>query len=191
MRVSEIRDERGRSLTFRNRVIEFLDHPTWQVHQLIVALPRPLATCDSVTIAVAYGGYMLGYSETGWEYLHDRIDSTYTLLRMDTYAEAMEGGQDEISKLERRGYTREHSSSLCRGDGGTTPNCRIISCGRGSDIQRRRIGGIGAMNQPRTLSAGVLIRRAARSSGRREMRAMPATRLRRSRSTWPRHSQGA
>ena len=86
MRVSEIRDERGRSLTFRNRVIEFLDHPTWHVHQLIVALPRPLATRDSVTIAVAYGGDMLGYSETGWEYLHDRIDSTYTLLRMDTYA---------------------------------------------------------------------------------------------------------
>lgn len=86
MRVKQVRDERGAPLAYRDRVIEFLDHPTWQVHQIIVALPRPLAPRDSITLDVAYGGYMLGYSETGWTYLHDRIDSTYSLLRMDTYA---------------------------------------------------------------------------------------------------------
>ena len=84
-RATRVRDERGTFLAYRDRVVEFLDHPTWQVHQIVVALPRPLAPRDSATRDVAYSGYMLGYSETGWTYFHDRIDSAYSLLRMDTH----------------------------------------------------------------------------------------------------------
>ena len=86
MRVTRVRDARGAPLRYRDRVIEFVDHPTLQVHQVVVALPTPLAPRDSTTLDVGYGGYMLGYSEAGWSYTRDRIDSAYSLLRMDTYA---------------------------------------------------------------------------------------------------------
>lgn len=86
MRVARVRDAHGTPLRYRDRVIEFVDHPTLQVHQVVVDLPTPLAPRDSTTLDVGYGGYMLGYSETGWSYTRDRIDSAYSLLRMDTYA---------------------------------------------------------------------------------------------------------
>lgn len=86
MHVARVRDANGAPLRYRDGVIEFVDHPTLQVRQIVVDLPAPLAPHDSTTLDVGYGGYMLGYSESGWTYTHDRIDSAYSLLRMDTYA---------------------------------------------------------------------------------------------------------
>ena len=86
MRVTDVYDARGTPLPFRERVVEFLDHPTFQVRQVVVSLPKPLSPGDSTTLRIRYGGYLVGYAETGWGYLHDRIDSAYTLIRMDTYA---------------------------------------------------------------------------------------------------------
>ena len=86
LRVTGVRDATGAPLSFRERVVEFLDHPTFQARQLVVSLPRSVLPGDSTTIRITYDGYLLGYAETGYSYLHDRIDSTYSLIRMDTYA---------------------------------------------------------------------------------------------------------
>ena len=86
MRVTSVHDDGGAPMVFSDRVIEFLDHPTFQVRQIVITLPKPLAPGDSIVLRIAWGGYLVGYGETGWSYLHDQIDSTYSLLRMDTYA---------------------------------------------------------------------------------------------------------
>jgi aminopeptidase N len=86
MRASSVRDANGSPLTFTQPVVEFDDHPTLQVRQIIVTLPKPLGAGDSTQIAIDYRGELLGYSETGMLYVRDHIDSAYTLIRDDAFA---------------------------------------------------------------------------------------------------------
>jgi hypothetical protein len=86
MRVSAVRDDRGKDLAFRQSVVVFADFGQLQVNQLLVALPAPLAPGALTTIEVGYEGHLLGYAETGMRYIQDRIDSAFTILRADSYA---------------------------------------------------------------------------------------------------------
>ncbi|HEX9127983.1 MAG TPA: M1 family aminopeptidase [Gemmatimonadaceae bacterium] len=91
MRVTDVRDGAGRPIAFTQPVVEFADHATLQVRQVNVALPRPLAAGGSTVVRIDYRGALLGYSETGMLYVQDRIDSAYSLLRMDAFAYPIAG----------------------------------------------------------------------------------------------------
>ena len=83
LRVASVRDERGHDLAFHQAVVAFEDEARLQVHQVLVTLAEPLAPGARTTIEIQYGGYLLGYTETGMLYVHDRIDPTFTILRDD------------------------------------------------------------------------------------------------------------
>jgi hypothetical protein len=86
LRVTAVRDSRGRELRFSQSVVAFRDFGPLQVNQIVVTLGQPLAPKAQTGIQVRYEGYLLGYAETGMRYVQDRIDSAFTILRPDSYA---------------------------------------------------------------------------------------------------------
>ncbi len=86
MTVHDVRGEGGRRLPFRQQVVAFEDLPTWQVNHVLVPLPHPLKKGERVTLEVEYGGYLLGYAETGMRYIQDRVDPSLTIIREDANA---------------------------------------------------------------------------------------------------------
>jgi hypothetical protein len=86
MRVRDVVDASGRKMRFQQTVVSVEDFSKLQVNHLRVPLPSPLAHGKETTIEIRYGGYLLGYSETGMLYVKDRVDSAYTLLREDADA---------------------------------------------------------------------------------------------------------
>lgn len=86
MRATDVRDDAGRQLAFTQPVVEFEDNPTLQVRRVKITLPRPLLPGQSAVIQIDYRGALLGYAETGMSYVRDRIDSAYTLIRLDSFA---------------------------------------------------------------------------------------------------------
>jgi len=86
MRATDVRDYAGGRLAFTQPVVEFEDHATLQVRQVNVTLPRPLPPGQSAVVQIDYRGALLGYAETGMSYVRDRIDSAYTLIRLDAFA---------------------------------------------------------------------------------------------------------
>lgn len=86
MTASAVRDDRGRPLPFAQRVVRFHDDPMRQVTQLIVQLPHAAPPHQRQTLRVAYDGNLVGYTEIGWLYVHDRIDSAFTILRAEALA---------------------------------------------------------------------------------------------------------
>lgn len=85
-RVRAVRDDRGKDLAFTQTVVAFEDFAQQQVNQLLVTLPEPLASGKQVAIEVQYDGHLLGSAETGMRYIQDRIDTAFTILRLDSRA---------------------------------------------------------------------------------------------------------
>ena len=86
MEVGSIRDERGGELEFSQRVVSFEDWPQLQVTFVEVPLAEPLPPGGERALLIHYGGYLLGYSETGMRYVRDRVDPEFTIIRPDAYA---------------------------------------------------------------------------------------------------------
>ena len=86
MSVSSVRGAQDAGLPFVERVVSFEDFPQLQVNAVTVSLARPLASGDTTSIEVAWGGYLLGYAETGMLYVKDRVDTAFTILRNDAFA---------------------------------------------------------------------------------------------------------
>jgi aminopeptidase N len=86
LNVRAVRDSGGVSRDFSQRVVAFEDFGKLQANHILVPLAPALAPGQEVTLELEYGGHVLGYAETGMLYVRDRIDTTYTLLRMDTFA---------------------------------------------------------------------------------------------------------
>jgi hypothetical protein len=76
----------GRALPFAQDVVRFEDDSLRQVTLVGVRLARPVAAGAQVTIDVDFGGHLVGYTETGSLYIRDRVDSAFTILRVDAYA---------------------------------------------------------------------------------------------------------
>ena len=83
--VESLHDDAGSPLTFSQAVASFEDEKTLQVNRVVVRLPAPLLPGDSIVLEMAYGGYLLGYTEV-MAYVHDRIDEEYSLFRPDAFA---------------------------------------------------------------------------------------------------------
>ena len=86
MSIREVRDAAGRRLPVRTSVSLFEDEPLRQVVYARVALPRPIAPGQAVTLTTVFGGALAGYVEAGNLYVKDRIDRRFTILREDALA---------------------------------------------------------------------------------------------------------
>lgn len=92
MTVSTVRDGSGRPLRYMQDVERFHDEPLWQVNHLRVTLPRAIPAGGRTTVRIEYAGNLVGYTEVGWLYVKDRIDTAFTILRADALAFPIVGG---------------------------------------------------------------------------------------------------
>lgn len=76
----------GAALPFTQDIVVFEDDSLLQVDAMTITLPRDVIPGDSVALTVAYGGHLVGYEETGSLYIHDRIDTAFTIIRQDAFA---------------------------------------------------------------------------------------------------------
>lgn len=86
MRVTSVTDGDGRAVTFRQQVTSFADWERFQVNAIEVELAAPLAPDASTRLSVVYEGYLVGYTETGMQYVRDHVDRAFTILREDALA---------------------------------------------------------------------------------------------------------
>lgn len=86
MTVNSVRNATGRRMAYAEHVALFADDHKLQVDHIVVDLGRSLAPGAQREVVIDYGGSLVGYVETGMEYLRDRIDTAFTILRADAYA---------------------------------------------------------------------------------------------------------
>jgi hypothetical protein len=103
MQVTALRDGNGSSIPFTQTVTTFEDFGKLQATYVEATLPEPLAPGDTATVEIEYGGYLLGYAETGMLYVQDRIDPAFTILRPDARAYP-EIAVPSIAAIRRAGF---------------------------------------------------------------------------------------
>lgn len=88
MEVETASDAQGKLLAFAQKVVKFPDEPAWQVNQIQVTLPAPLAPGQAAAIHLKYAGPLFGYPEV-MQYVRDTISEQYSLIRAETMAYPM------------------------------------------------------------------------------------------------------
>lgn len=83
-----VTDESGSAVRFRQSIQKFKEVPTWQANLIHIELPEPLHPSKSITITMKYSGSVYGYPEV-MQYVRDRIDEVYSLIRPDAFAYPM------------------------------------------------------------------------------------------------------
>ena len=73
-------------LAFEQTIATFEDEPMRQVNAVTLHLSKPLAPGKSTTVSLDYGGYIVGYTETGNLYVMDRVAEDFTIIREDAYS---------------------------------------------------------------------------------------------------------
>jgi hypothetical protein len=86
MTVSRVQGVAGGPLLFAQRIVVFRDDSALQVNAVTGTLPPALAPGDSTSIAVAYRGILVGYTETGSLYIRDAVTRDFTIIREDAFA---------------------------------------------------------------------------------------------------------
>ncbi len=84
--VISVRGPDGRSLEFEQNVAVFTDSPRQQVTHVRIRLPQALEPGGQTRLTLEYGGYLVGYTETGSLYIQDRIHEDFSILREDAFA---------------------------------------------------------------------------------------------------------
>jgi hypothetical protein len=92
MEVSRVQDATGRAASFTQDVVRFSDDPMRQVTQVLVKLAAPVPPGARTTVSIAYAGPLVGYTEVGWLYVKDHIDTAFTIIRSDALAFPIIGG---------------------------------------------------------------------------------------------------
>ncbi|MBV6523113.1 MAG: hypothetical protein MNPFHGCM_03280 [Gemmatimonadaceae bacterium] len=131
--VRRVGDASGARRDFSQRVVTFADFSKLQANQILIPLAPALAPGHEITLELQYGGHLLGYAETGMLYVQDRIDTTYTLLREDTYAYPQPGYPSQA--LNRRAGLPEYSYTARI----TVPSSHMVANG-GALVQRQEPG---------------------------------------------------
>ncbi len=85
LKVTSITNEAGESIPYEQQVLSFEDWEQLQVNYVEIRPPRLLPPGQSLTLAIGYEGYLLGYSEAGWMYVKDHVDRNFTIMRWDGY----------------------------------------------------------------------------------------------------------
>jgi hypothetical protein len=86
MSVTGVEGADGRQIPFHQDVVQYADWPAFQVNQISIDLPQALSAGETQTISVHYGGVLVGYAETGMQYVRDRVNREFTILRTDALA---------------------------------------------------------------------------------------------------------
>jgi len=87
-RLLTVRDVKsdGTSLSFAQNIRSFEDQVRLQSNFITVELKKPLLPNQSITLEMEYDGTLHGYTEVGWNYVRDKIDPNFTILRPDCMA---------------------------------------------------------------------------------------------------------
>jgi hypothetical protein len=101
MEASSVTDGEGSALRYSQDVLRFHDDPMRQVNQLRVTLLRPIPPGGSTTIRIDYAGNLVGYTEVGWLYVKDRVDTAFTIIREDALAFPALGGLSDAANRRR------------------------------------------------------------------------------------------
>jgi hypothetical protein len=104
MEASAVQDGQGTPLPYTQDVVRFRDSPMRQVTQVRVRLPRIVPAGGHITVRIDYAGNLVGYTEMGWLYVRDRIDTAFTIIREDALAFPVIGGlSDDANRRRPRG----------------------------------------------------------------------------------------
>lgn len=76
----------GASLSYTQSIRSFEDQVRLQSNFITVELKKPLLPNESMTLEMEYDGTLHGYTEVGWNYVRDKIDPNFTILRPDCMA---------------------------------------------------------------------------------------------------------
>lgn len=87
-RLLTVRDVKsdGTSLSFAQNIRSFEDQVRLQSNFITVELKKPLLPDQSITLEIEYNGTLHAYTEVGWNYVRDKIDPNFTILRPDCMA---------------------------------------------------------------------------------------------------------
>jgi aminopeptidase N len=97
MEASRVSDAAGGALVFTQDVQRFRDDPIRQVTRMEVKLPRAVAPGARTTVRIDYAGYVTPYTEVGWLYVRDHVDTAFTIIRSDALAFPVIGGLDDAA----------------------------------------------------------------------------------------------
>lgn len=86
MKVTQITDAEGHQIPFTQDVVAYEDWPKFQVGQIYASPAIPLQGGASSEFHISYGGFLVGYTETGMQYVRDRVDRSFTIIRADARA---------------------------------------------------------------------------------------------------------
>lgn len=93
--VSRVTDAGGVTLPFTQDVVRMSDDPMRQVNHVELRLPSAVGAGKSTVVRLAYSGFIVPYSEIGWSYVRDHIDTAFTIIREDALAFPSVGGLSE------------------------------------------------------------------------------------------------
>lgn len=100
LKVTSITDTSGRKVDFTQNVVSFEDFEKLQVNHIKIPV-REFAQTKS-TLTINYEGTIVGYTETGMNYVKDHISSEFTMIRMDAFTYPVQGNPS-IQELRRLG----------------------------------------------------------------------------------------
>src|SRR5689334_728524 len=101
MEVTGVRDASDVPLRFTQDVVRFQDDPMRQVTQAVVDLGRAIEPAARATVRVDYAGNLVGYTEVGWLYVKDHIDTAFSIIRADALAFPSIGGVNDAANRRR------------------------------------------------------------------------------------------
>ena len=110
LKVTSIEDEYGNPIPFNQRVLSYEDWEVMQVNFVEINLKKALTKNKPQKIIIKYNGYLLGYSETGMNYVKDKIDPKFTIIRPDCKAYPVIGYPS--TKMFRKAITQSFDYSV-------------------------------------------------------------------------------
>ena len=89
LKVTSVTDTSGINVDFTQDVVSFEDFEKLQVNHIKIPI-RELKQ-RNYTLTINYEGTIVGYTETGMNYIKDNISSEFTIIRMDAFAYPVQG----------------------------------------------------------------------------------------------------
>ncbi|MBQ4879022.1 peptidase M1 [Pseudoalteromonas luteoviolacea] len=86
LQVTSVTNSEGLSIPFTQQVLSNEDWPVLQTNYVELKLDKALKPNEIFTFEIKYKGTLLGYTETGMNYVKDTISENFSIIRMDAFA---------------------------------------------------------------------------------------------------------